>query len=172
MPRGERFADDRAADELQNGPVSDDQGDTCARDWDWDFGAILRTVPGVSELIEQGFTPVETLFGEHHYATRWPDKDRREVLDTRFRQTGQEPADEEDLRLFLVRSPWASIELHSVVKLMHRWLRRNDQLFLSDPVRHAGLIDREAELAVVEQFFRQSQQWVRAYSKGRVNRLA
>ena len=151
--------------------MSDDEVDTGTRSWGWDFSAILRTVPGVRELIEEGFTPVETLFGEHHYATRWPDAHRREVRDTRFEQTGEEPADEDELRLFLVRSPWPFVELNTVVKLLHRWLRRNDHLFLSDPVRHRGHIDTEAELVLVEQFFRQPEDWVRAYSKGRVNRL-
>ena len=156
----------------QNGPVRDDDADSGARDWGWDFGAILRTVPGVQELETAGFAPIETLFGETEIGTAWPVEHRREVLDTRFEQTGQEPWDDDELRLFLVRSPWPSIELDTVVKLMFRWLRRNEDRYQFNAKAHSARVDSAARLTVVEEFFRQSEAWVRAYSKGRINRLA
>ena len=129
-------------------------------------------------MVAEGFTPVETLFGEHEFATAWPEKHRRVVHDTRFAATGLEPIDSEDSRLYLVRSPWPSIELTTVVTLMFRWLRRNEGVYARDvqAISPAGRvqtrrrIDGDAQLGVIEQFLRQSEQWARAYGRGRVNR--
>lgn len=77
----------------------------------------------------------------------------------------------QDGRLFMVRSPWPSVSLDIVVKLMFRWLRRNEDRYLRDRTRTSARIDRSAQHEVVQEFFRQSETWIRAYGKGRIDRL-
>lgn len=156
--------------------VKDDELARAIEAQDRRFRAELVAVPSVLELEAEGFTAVETLFGEVDLAASWPSDHLRWVCDTRYDVDPDDDVEDlmpglQDGRLFMVRSPWPSVSLDIVVKLMFRWLRRNEDRYLRDRTRTSARIDRSAQHEVVQEFFRQSETWIRAYGKGRIDRL-
>ena len=138
--------------------------------------AALIAVPGVLDLEAEGFTAIETLMGNVDLAASWSPDHLRWVRDTRYEVDPDEDVEDltpgfQDGRLFMVRSPWPSIDLDTVIKLMFRWLSRNKSRYAYDVTQYGYRADKAAQLTVVEEFFRQSEAWVRAYSRGRINRL-
>ena len=134
-----------------------------------DFAALLPGVPGVSELEAEGFVPLETLLGQTEFGSVWPAEHRRVVDDTRYEQVGFEPWPGDEATLYMVRSPWPGIDIDTVIKLMWRWVFRNEDRYATDENQR---VRRGTErLAIVEEYFRQPEAWVRAYNRGRVNRV-
>ena len=128
-------------------------------------------VVGVREARADGFVPIEDLMGETEFGQAFPDDHVRSVTDTRY-----EP-DPDDLphipgmtdgQPFLVRSPWPTLDLTTVISLMWRWLRRNEHLYLEPISEGAAKIDTAARFRLVEQFLRQTEAWARAYKQGHV----
>jgi hypothetical protein len=69
-------------------------------------------VPGVDELVAQGFTPIENLTGVHELALAWPEEHRRSIPEVRSWQLDDEPLQG---RLWAVRSPWPGWTLADVL---------------------------------------------------------
>ena len=81
--------------------------------------------PGVVDLISQGFEPIETQTGAIWVAALWPDEHRRSVAETRPWWL-DDP--ESDGRVWLIRSPWASLTLTEVFEVLWRWVERDRTL--------------------------------------------
>lgn len=106
-----------------------------------DRADVPDAVPGVAELRELGFEPVEEYTGALLVAEMWPDEHRRFVPETR--DSWLENAPELGGRLWLLRSPWAGWTLRETFNAMWRWLKRPDAEY-----------DREYVLAGVADFLR------------------
>ena len=70
--------------------------------------------PGVAQLVAEGFTPLEDLTGNLEIAAAWPTLHRRSVPETR---DGWDDV-WDDGRCSLVRSPWPSVPLSEVIRLL------------------------------------------------------
>lgn len=79
-------------------------------------------VPGVAELRQLGFEPVEEYTGALLVAEMWPDEHRRFVPETRRLRLKDEP--QLGGRLWLLRSPWPGWTLRETFAAMWRWLER------------------------------------------------
>jgi hypothetical protein len=83
-----------------------------------------ESVAGVEQLMREGYEPVENYTGAVWVAELWPGEHRRSVPETRTSWLD----DELDGRLWLVRSPWATLTLDEVFALLWRWVERDHQL--------------------------------------------
>ncbi|BEP11701.1 hypothetical protein acdb102_00120 [Acidothermaceae bacterium B102] len=73
-----------------------------------------RSVPGATELLAEGFVPLEELTGAMWVAEAWPEPHRRVLPETR-------PAmltNPDDGRLWFVRSPWPTISPADVLSMV------------------------------------------------------
>jgi hypothetical protein len=87
-------------------------------------------VPGVRELRQLGFEPVEEHTGALWVAEVWPDRHRRFVSETREFWLRAEP--ELSGRLWLVRSPWPGWTVSDTFDAMWRWLERPEIAYDAD----------------------------------------
>jgi len=83
------------------------------------------TVAGVAQLTIEGYEPVESHTGATWVAELWPDEHRRSVPETRPAWSADEALTG---RLWLIRSPWASLTLDEVFALLWRWVERDQEL--------------------------------------------
>lgn len=95
-------------------------------------------VPGVAELRELGFQPVEEYTGALLVAEMWPDEHRRFVPETRESWLEGEP--QLGGRLWVLRSPWSGWTLRETFNAMWSWLERPDGEYDVDYVL-AGVAD-------------------------------
>jgi hypothetical protein len=72
--------------------------------------------PGYRELVEQGFTPLETITGALHLARAWPEDHCRTLPATDPASAGYLP----DGKHWFIRSPWPSIPLEPLFHLVIR----------------------------------------------------
>ena len=72
-------------------------------------------VPGVAELMSEGFTPIEDLTGAESVALVWPEEHRRSVPEVRAWMLEHK---ELQGRLWAVRSPWPGIPLKDVFRCL------------------------------------------------------
>lgn len=87
-------------------------------------------VPGVAELRQLGFEPVEEYTGVLLVAEMWPDEHRRFVPETRELRLEDEP--QLGGRLWLLRSPWPGWTLRETFAAMWRWLERPEVEYDAD----------------------------------------
>lgn len=86
--------------------------------------AIARAqaiVPGVDDLVGQGFTPIENLTGMHELAIVWPEEHRRSIPEVRPWQLEDEQLQG---RLWAVRPPWPGWTLDDVLTYLWSVLDR------------------------------------------------
>ena len=95
-------------------------------------------VPGVAELRQLGFEPVEEYTGALLVAEMWPDEHRRFVPETRRLRLKDEP--QLGGRLWLLRSPWPGWTLRETFAAMWRWLERPEVEYDADYML-AGVAD-------------------------------
>jgi hypothetical protein len=96
--------------------------------------------PGAAELRAAGFMPVEMLTGEFEIAGVWPWQHRRSLPETREDWV----EDAVDGRFWLVRSPWPSVDVRDVVRLLWPWVEAREG---RNPYR-----DQQQHLELVRQF--------------------
>jgi len=81
-----------------------------------------EAVPGVTELIDEGFEPIEHLTGAMWVVTVWPEEHRRSVPETR---PGHEELQLQGL-LWLVRSPWPGLSAADALSVVWANLSHNE----------------------------------------------
>lgn len=120
--------------------------------------------PGVTELVADGFTPLEDLTGNLDIATCWPVTHRRSVPETR---PGWDDAGPEG-QCWLVCSPWTSVPLPNVIRLLWRYVDEAmpEQRGYSGPVT-AEMADRRN--AAVAQFLSLDEAAVTAFDRAHPN---
>ena len=81
-----------------------------------------ETVVGVDGLLAQGLKPIEEFTGAVWVAQLWPENHRGWVPETR--PVWLNDADS-DGRLWLVRSPWPSLDLTDSLNVLWSWAERD-----------------------------------------------
>lgn len=84
-----------------------------------------ESVPGVAEIAQDGFEPLENHTGAMWVARLWPKAHRRAVAETRPEWL-EDP--DSDGQLWLVRSPWESLTLDDTFALLWTWVERDRTL--------------------------------------------
>jgi hypothetical protein len=113
-PRRWELTPEGVDESIRNGLVAllrGDLGSVPMREW----------VPGgVVEAASDGFVPLVDLTGDLAMAAGWPDAHRRDVPASRpgFGEFS------EDGIYWMVRSPWPSIEIHEVIRLLWQWVEQ------------------------------------------------
>lgn len=87
-------------------------------------------VPGVTELRQLGFEPVEEHTGVVWVGEYWPNEHRRSVPETRASWLEDSATSG---RLWMLRSPWPSWTLRETFSAMWRWLERPGAATDADP---------------------------------------
>jgi hypothetical protein len=80
------------------------------------------TVAGVVDLRREGFEPIEEYTGAVEVARLWPEGHRRAVAETRAEWLEDATSDG---RLWLVRSPWPSLNLRDCLNVLWTWAERD-----------------------------------------------
>jgi hypothetical protein len=82
-----------------------------------------ETVVGVDGLRARGFQPIEGLTGAVWVAQLWPEDHRGWVSETRLAWLNDADSDG---RLWLVRSPWPSLDLNDTMIVLWSWAERDN----------------------------------------------
>ena len=96
-----------------------------------------EVVPGVSELILAGFTPLEQHTGFMRLGEAWPEPHRRSVPETRSWWLDDMSNTETNGTVWLVRSPWPPMSVTDTLNVLWAILERD----------RSQLRDEEARLA-------------------------